>query len=253
MSAEVWSIINATPDSFFEGSRVSSAIEAVRRAAMSLEQGATVLDIGAMSTRPGFAKVSAAEEFSRLECVMGSIKEAMPTASLSVDTYRAEVVRMTYAKFGRFTVNDIAAGEWDKEMLETVARLELPYVMMSQDGTIQAMVTFFKGAIARAEKAGIHQIVIDPGFGFGKSLEQNFEILKHLDQLKQFGRKILVGISRKSMIFKTLGTTPELSLEGTTALHFECLRQGADILRVHDTLAATHTIKLYEAYTSNDR
>lgn len=253
MSAEVWSIINATPDSFFEGSRSPDAELATQRASEAIRDGAAVLDIGAMSTRPGFTPISAEQEFVRLDRAMGAIRAVLPEAYLSVDTYRAEIVERAHDKFGRFTVNDIAGGELDQNMFDTVAGLALPYVMMSQQDTIEAMVAFFERAITRAENAGIKDIIIDPGFGFGKSLAQNFQILHNIGKLKQFGRKILVGISRKSMIFKTLDTTPELSLQGTTALHFECLVQGADILRVHDTLAATQTIKLYEAYIGNNR
>lgn len=248
MRHEVWTIINATPDSFFEGSRAQSDSQVAQRALEAMAEGASTLDIGGMSTRPGFQDVDPLIEKERLVGAILAIKRVLPEARISIDTFRSEVVESLYETFGKFTVNDISGGQADKNMFETVARLDLPYVMMSQDPTIDTMLDFFEKNIQKAERAGIQDIILDPGFGFGKSLEQNFQVLAGMNRLKQFGLPILVGISRKGMIWRTLGLDPGQALNGTTALHFELLGQGADILRVHDTKPAWETIKLYETY-----
>lgn len=248
MKHEVWTIINATPDSFFEGSRAQSDSQVALRAIQTMAEGASVLDIGGMSTRPGFQDVDPLIEKERLVGALLAIKRVLPEVRISIDTFRSEIVESLYSTFGKFTVNDISGGQADTKMIDTVGRLNLPYVMMSQDPTIDTMLDFFEKNIQKAERAGIKDITLDPGFGFGKSLEQNFQILAGMNRLKQFGLPILVGISRKGMIWRTLGLDPGQALNGTTALHFELLSQGADILRVHDTKPARETIKLYETY-----
>ena len=237
---EVWTILNATPDSFYAASRVdASSVEAAARCALA--EGAAVLDVGGMSTRPGHAQISADEEFSRLDAVL----EQLQGVPLSVDTYRGEAVEQLHEKYGSFVVNDVAGGA-----LQAAAALNLPYVCMSNDGTIDQMLHFFdKQLNALAQQGHTAEAILDPGFGFGKTAEQNFSILSQLSTLKKrFGKRILVGLSRKRMVWQTVGTTPDGALVGTSALHFEALKQGADILRVHDTAAAVQTIKLYEAY-----
>lgn len=253
MTRQVWAIINVTPDSFFEASRVAGEKQIVEKASLALEQGAAVLDIGGMSTRPGHLPIEPHEEFQRLDTAMGIIKSHLGHASLSVDTYRSDIVAKLYDKYGDFIVNDISGGLYDANMLKTVGQLRLQYVMMSHDPTIEAMSHFFAQNIAKAEQCGIKTIMIDPGFGFGKSIDQNFTVLGNMDELKKFNKPIFVGISRKSMIFKTVNTTAEEALHGTTALHFESLARGARILRVHDTLPAIQTIKLYETYINNNQ
>lgn len=251
--AEVWTIINATPDSFYGGSRAAGDDDIRRRIETSIKEGASTVDIGAMSTRPGFDDISAHEEFERLRPALRVVREHFPAVNVSIDTFRSEVARRAVAEFGTFktlTINDISGGQDDPMMMQTVGELGLGYVMMSRHDTIEHIEQFFEQQIAAAQKANITQIIIDPGFGFGKSLEQNFEVLANMERLKKFDLPVLIGISRKSMIFKTLEITPDEALNGTTALHFEALMRGADIIRAHDTIYAAQTIKLYETYTA---
>ncbi len=250
--AEVWTIINATPDSFFEGSRANSDKEIIEAATKAIEEGASRLDIGGLSTRPGHTIIDEQEELKRLENAIGIIKSEFPDFPLSVDTFRASVVERLYDSFGEFVVNDIEGGINDPEMLDTVARLGLKYVMMSNDATIESMEQFFECQIGVAVAKGVKDIVIDPGFGFGKTVEQNFSVLCGLETLKRFGLPIFVGVSRKSMIWRTLNITPNDALNGTTTLNFACLERGATILRVHDTKEAVEAIKLYNALLTHN-
>ncbi|MFI3305740.1 MAG: dihydropteroate synthase [Rikenellaceae bacterium] len=258
----VMTILNVTPDSFFKGSRTAER-EAIRsRAKGAIEEGATIIDIGGYSSRPGAADVSTEEEWRRVELGFEVVRELSHDVVVSVDTFRAEIVRRAAERFGEFIVNDITAGEGDTDMFATVAKYRLPYIAMHMRGTPQDMQrqTEYRDVVAEVteylqrrvelmKQAGIEQIILDPGFGFAKSLEQNYELLAGMGRIVELGLPTLVGISRKSMIYRALDTTPAEALTGTIALNWEALRQGATILRVHDTREAVETIKLYELYT----
>lgn len=262
--AEIMGIINLTEDSFYAASRVR-AEDAVERAGTMLQQGADILDLGACSTRPGSRQPSEKEEWSRLEPALKAIKKAFPETRLSVDTYWAGIVERVYDSIGPFMVNDISAGQLDSEMLPVVGRLGLPYVAMHMRGTPETMQgltsyadivedvkTYFTEFEKKADENGIKDWILDPGFGFAKTIEQNYQLLAHLDRLKETGRQILVGVSRKSMIYKLLGITPEAALAPTQVVHYIALEKGADILRVHDVAEAVQTVRLYSTiYTSS--
>ena len=253
-------IVNATPDSFYAGSRAQGAA-AAERARKLLEEGADVIDLGAASTRPGSVQPTLEEEWLRLEpalkALAGSTGEAAFPA-LSIDTNRSEIVRRTYDTVGAFMVNDISAGHLDPEMLETVGRLGLPYVAMHMRGTPETMQQFtqytdivadildyFRDFAARAENAGIQEWILDPGFGFSKTVEQNYELLRRLEELQAAGRPILAGLSRKSMVYKVLGITPEEAMPATQVVQMAALERGATWLRVHDVAAAVQTARIY--------
>ena len=259
----VMAIVNATPDSFYSLSRTQSHDAVAERVREAIAEGAAIIDIGGYSSRPDADDVAVEEEWSRVEMALKATREVSSEVAISVDTFRAEVVRRAVAQFGNIIVNDITAGGGDSEMLATVAELGIPYIAMHMRGTPQTMqqqteytdvtadVVVELGARLKAiEKAGIDlkRVALDPGFGFAKSTEQNFELLAGLNKLKELGQPLLVGVSRKSMIYKTLGITPEESLAATQAVHWEALRQGATLLRVHDVREAVETIKLYEKY-----
>ena len=259
----VMAIVNATPDSFYASSRTQSHDAVAERVREVIAEGATIVDIGGYSSRPDATDVSVEEEWSRVEMALTATREASSEVAISVDTSRAEIVRRAVAQFGEVIVNDITGGEGDSEMLATVAELGVPYIAMHMRGTPQTMQKQTEYADVTAdvmaelgerlkaiEKAGIElrKVALDPGFGFAKTTEQNFELLAGLHRLKELGQPLLVGVSRKSMIYKTLGITPEESLSATQAVHWEALRQGATLLRVHDVKEAVETIKLYEKY-----
>lgn len=261
----VMSIINITQDSFYSGSRNRTAEQILRSAQTALEQGSSIIDIGGYSSRPGAKEVPIEEEFARLDMAMAVIRAELPDFPISVDTFRSEIVEKLYDKYGDFIVNDISASELDRQMIPTVGRLSLPYIAMHMRGTpttmqsvnyyddmLAEMILYFANKIEQAQTAGIKDLIIDPGFGFAKNVEQNFELLSMMSRLKVVGKPILAGLSRKSMIWRTLETTPEQALNGTTALNWEALRQGADILRVHDTAEAVQTIKLYTKFRENN-
>ncbi len=262
--AEIMGIINFTADSFYGPSRTVAA-EAAERAGSMLAEGADILDLGACSTRPGSAQPSAEEEWSRLEPGLKAIRKAFPEAQISVDTYRADVVWKAYEAIGPFLVNDISAGKLDAQMLPLVGRLGLPYVAMHMRGTpedmqnrtgyqdITAEVTaYFEDFAEKAAQYGIQDWILDPGFGFAKTVEQNYELLRNLDRFTALGRPVLVGLSRKSMVYKPLGITPEEALAPTQVLQFAALERGAHILRVHDVAEAVRTARLYSTmYTSS--
>ena len=256
-------IVNATPDSFYSLSRTQSHDAVAERVREAIAEGAAIIDIGGYSSRPDADDVAVEEEWSRVEMALKATREVSSEVAISVDTFRAEVVRRAVVQFGNIIVNDITAGGGDSEMLATVAELGIPYIAMHMRGTPQTMqqqteytdvtadVVVELGARLKAiEKAGIDlkRVALDPGFGFAKTTEQNFELLAGLNKLKELGQPLLVGVSRKSMIYKTLGITPEESLAATQAVHWEALRQGATLLRVHDVREAVETIKLYEKY-----
>ena len=257
----VMAIVNVTPDSFFAGSRNTSEAEVRRCVETALSEGAGILDVGGYSSRPGAAEVSPHEEFERAALGLRIVREIDRDIPVSIDTFRAEVVERIVEAFGPVIVNDISAGVLDPRMIPAVARLRLPYIAMHMRGTPATMqqctgyddvaaevLRYFSRKVDEWTAAGIDDLVIDPGFGFAKTVEQNFELLGRLSDLRIVGRPVLAGVSRKTMIWKTLGVTPSDALTGTTALHWECLRQGAAILRVHDVREAVEVIKLYDAF-----
>lgn len=259
----VMGIVNVTPDSFFSGSRNTTEEQVHARVAAALEEGAAMLDVGGYSSRPGAADVSAEEEFERVALGVGIVRKLSPTLPVSIDTFRAEVAARIVERFGAVIVNDISAGELDPEMIPTVARLRVPYIAMHMRGTPSTMqqmtdyddvtaevVRYFSHKTDELVRAGVNDVILDPGFGFAKSVEQNFSLLSRLAELRLLGRPLLAGVSRKTMIWKTLGVTPEEALNGTTALNWECLRQGASILRVHDVREAVEVVKLFKAVTN---
>lgn len=240
-------ILNCTPDSFFSGSRKQTEEEIRQRALEIVAEGGDIIDVGACSTRPGCVLATEAEEMERLRFALPIIKEAVPDVPLSVDTFRASVARMCVEEFGDMIINDVSEGE-DAEMFSTVAELGVPYILMSTKGTIRDMALSFAEKVQQLRDLGQKDIILDPGFGFGKTLQQNFEVLRDIDFLREFNLPILVGISRKSMIFKTLNSTPEESLNGTTVINTIALTKGAaDILRVHDVKAAKEAVQLVAA------
>ena len=256
----VMGIINATPDSFYGDSRQQNNDAVLKKAEQMLKEGATILDIGGQSTRPGSENLTADEELKRVIAPIEAIKANFPEAFISIDTYYSLVAKETVAA-GASIVNDISAGSMDSEMISTVASLNVPYVLMHMQGTPQTMqhepvyenvtreiLDFFIKKADEFKKAGIKDIIIDPGFGFGKTIQHNFELLRNLSVFKMLNCPILLGISRKSFIYKTLNVSVEDSLNGTTALHSAGLLNGATILRVHDVKEAIETIKLISAY-----
>ena len=255
---KVMGILNVTPDSFYGASRMVSDDEIAARTAQILDEGASIIDIGAYSSRHGAADVPEEEEMRRLRRGLSIIRRIDPDAVVSVDTFRADVARMCVEEFGVAIINDISAGELDPEMFRTVASLGVPYIMMHMRGTPQNMqdaptygnlmkdmLMYFADRIQRMRDMGQKDIIVDPGFGFGKTLEHNYELFKHLEDFKIFGLPLLVGISRKSMIYKLLDTTPEHALNGTTVLNTIALQKGANILRVHDIKACAEAIKIF--------
>ena len=257
---DIMGIVNLTDDSYYAASRCGCVDAALERVGVMLAEGASIIDIGACSTRPGAFPVGAAEEWKRLEPVLKSVREAYPEARISVDTYWSEVVARAYDAIGDFVVNDISAGEDDREMLPTVGRLGLTYIAMHKRGTPATMqsltgyddvmaelTAYFSDFLQNADRYGIRDWILDPGFGFAKTIAQNYEILSGLHAFKAFGRPILVGVSRKSMIYKYLNISPEESLSATQVLHLKALQEGADILRVHDVAEAARTVSLYNA------
>lgn len=257
----VMAILNVTPDSFFTGSRVKDADDLRRRVDGALEAGAALLDLGGYSSRPGAEEVTESEELKRLSGAMAVVRKEYPDAVLSVDTFRSGVVKALVREFGPFVVNDISAGELDAEMFGTVAEYGLPYVIMHMRGSVQGMMRetdygdvveellrYFVPKLGRLAGLGAADVMVDPGFGFSKDVRTNFELLKRLNELRVLDRPLLAGLSRKTMIWKTLGVTPAGALNGTTALHWEALRQGASVLRAHDVREAVETLRLYRAW-----
>lgn len=258
----VMGILNATPDSFYTGQLNDGIAQMTKMALDMLAAGASIIDVGGQSTRPGSERVDANKEWERIERVIQEILLAQPTAIVSVDTYHSSVARKA-VEAGATIINDVSAGEMDKDMIDTVASLRIPYICMHMKGTPQNMqslavyddllaeiLDYFILKIQRCTEAGIHDIILDPGFGFAKNIQQNFLLLKKLAALKILGKPILAGLSRKSTIYKTLGITPEDALNGTTVLNSIALLNGANILRVHDVKEAKETIQLIEAYQS---
>lgn len=262
---KVMGILNATPDSFFAGSRKQTERELMERVQQILSEGGSIIDVGAYSTRPGAAVVSAEEEWQRLEQALRIVHREAPEAILSVDTFRADIARRCVETFGVSIVNDISGGDADAQMFDTVADLRVPYVLMHCQGTPQTMqqaptyknvtaevVTDLSRKVRQLRQRGARDIIIDPGFGFGKTLEHNYTLLRQLEDFRIFDLPLLVGISRKSMITRPLDITADEALNGTTALNAFALMKGANILRVHDVKAATEVVKLYSLLSSHD-
>lgn len=249
-------ILNVAPDSFYDGGNYLTVSGQLKRAEKMLAEGAAVIDIGAVSTRPGAPGVDQNEELNRLLPAINAIRHHFPGCFISVDTYRPQVARIM-ADHGADIINDIYGGRYDPEMIRTVAGLNIPYILMHMKGKPETMqdnpvytdvvaeiAYFFEQQVARCREAGIKQVIIDPGFGFGKTVGHNFVLLSRLDAFRSLGTPILAGLSRKSMINKTLDIKPGEALNGTTVLNTIALLKGADILRVHDVQAAVEAITL---------
>ena len=258
---QVMTIINVTDDSFFEGSRTVDERSIVARAEQAVAEGATILDIGGYSSRPGAAELSVEDEWQRVRLGLRAVR-SVSDIPVSVDTFRSEVACRAVEEFGELIINDISAGELDANMVDVVAKYDLPYVAMHMRGTPQTMQSrtdyaqdiasevcqYFERRVEELRQRGVSKIILDPGFGFAKTLEQNYELLGGLNRLTAMGYPVLVGVSRKSMIYKLLGVTSAEALNGTTALHWEALRQGAAILRVHDTREAVEVVRIFNKY-----
>lgn len=260
----VMGILNVTPDSFYAGSRTQTEAEIVRRVKQIVSEGAAIIDIGAYSSRSNADNVSAREEMERLRMGLKILFEIQPDAVVSVDTFRADVARMCVEEYGVAIINDIAAGEMDANMFHTVAALNVPYIMMHMQGTPQSMqqhphydnllkevFLYFARKMQQLRDLGVKDIILDPGFGFGKTMEHNYELLSHLEEFRIFELPLLVGVSRKSMIYRLLDITPQEALNGTTVLDTICLLKGADILRVHDVKEAVETVRIVQAMRNN--
>jgi dihydropteroate synthase len=257
----IMGIINLTPDSFYEGSRFKSEKQVLIQCETILKDGGKIIDIGAYSSRPGADNLSIQEEKSRLTKVLGKIRKEFPGVIISVDTFRSEIALTVVNDYEVDMINDISAGTLDHKMIETIAALKIPYVLMHLKGSPQTMqqhtdynhlihdiILFLTEKINTLHQLGIADIIIDPGFGFAKNITQNYHLLANLHQFNSLNLPLLVGLSRKSMIYKLLNISAVESLNGTTALHTIALLQGADILRVHDVKEASETIRLVQEY-----
>ena len=257
---QVMGIINVTPDSFYAGSRTQTEMALARRVEQVVAEGASILDIGGYSSRPGAADVSPEEEMARLRRGLEVIRRVHPEAVVSVDTFRASVARQCVEEYGVALINDISGGEMDAEMFPTVAALGVPYILMHMQGTPQTMqqaphydhllrdvFLYFARKVQQLRDLGAKDIILDPGFGFGKTMEDNYALLAHFDEFGIFGLPLLVGVSRKSMITRLLGITPDDALNGTTVINTLCLTKGAHILRVHDVRQAVEAVRLVQA------
>ena len=260
---QIMAIVNVTNDSFFDGGRFTGEDAIAARVSQVVDEGAAIVDIGGYSSRPNATDVSIEEEWLRVKCGLSVVRRLAEGVAVSIDTFRAEVARRAVEEFGEVIINDISAGEIDPDIIDVVAKYRLPYVAMHMRGTPQTMLSmtdyprgvteevcdYFQERVAYLRERGVEQIVLDPGFGFAKTTEQNYELLAGLNRLCDLGYPVLAGLSRKSMIYKVLDVTPAEALNGTTALNWEALRQGATILRVHDVREAAETVKLFEAYS----
>ena len=254
---QVMGILNVTPDSFYAGSHGVTEGYIIDRIHQIMNEGASIIDIGACSTRPGADQVSAEEEMSRMRMGLELIRKHRPDAIVSVDTYRADVAKMCVEEYGAAIINDISAGQMDKDMFTTIARLGIPYIIMHMKGTpkdmqvnpeydhfLKEVFYYFSEKVQKLRDLGVKDIIIDPGFGFGKTLEHNYELMNHLEEFSLFELPLLVGVSRKSMIYKLLDITPQEALNGTTVLNTIALLKGANILRVHDVKEAVETVRI---------
>jgi len=253
----VMGILNVTPDSFYADSRKQTEVAIEERIQAILSEGGRIIDLGGYSSRPDAAEVSPEEEMKRLAFALKILNTHYPDVTLSVDTFRADVARRCVEEYGVAIINDISGGELDADMFGTVARLHVPYIMMHMRGTPQTkqqhtdyadimeeIMLYFARKVRQLRLLGVNDIILDPGFGFSKTVDQNYTLMGHLREFKDFGLPLLVGVSRKSMIYKYLGGTPADSLNGTTVLNTIALLNGTDILRVHDVKAAVEAVKL---------
>lgn len=256
-SPKVMGILNLTPDSFFDGGKYQQETEILKRVEVMLTEGADFVDIGAYSSKPNAKFVSEEEELNRLIPLLKSVLKEFPNTIISVDTFRSEIAKASIEN-GAAMINDISAGSLDDKMMGTVAKFQVPYIMMHMKGTPQTMMNltkyddivkemlfYFSEKIAQARSFGINDLIIDPGFGFAKTVEQNYEVMQKLQLFESLELPILAGVSRKSMIYKPLESTPEKALNGTTALNMIALTKGASILRVHDVKEAVECVKLF--------
>ena len=256
---QVMGILNVTPDSIYSDSRMQTEKDIADRAQQIIDEGASIIDIGGYSSRPNAEHISAEEEMNRLRTGLEILNRNHPDAVISVDTFRAEVAEQCVKEYGVAMINDISAGEMDNRMFATVAELGVPYIMMHMQGTPQNMQNephygnlmkevflYFATKVQQLRDLGVKDIILDPGFGFGKTLEHNYELMAHLDEFSVFELPLLVGVSRKSMIYKLLGGTPQDSLNGTTVLDTVALMKGAHILRVHDVREAVEAVRMTE-------
>ncbi|NCO54492.1 MAG: dihydropteroate synthase [Bacteroidetes bacterium CG02_land_8_20_14_3_00_31_25] len=254
-------ILNITPDSFYDGGKYKNESDIICHVENMLSDGATIIDVGAVSTRPNAVKITKEEEINRIKPVMLILSKKFPNAWFSVDTYRSEIAKMAVEEFGFGMVNDISAGNFDKKMFSEIAKLNIPYIIMHIQGTpinmqtnptynnvTQDIIFYFSKIINTLKQIGVNDILIDPGFGFGKTIENNYTLLKELKAFEILELPIVVGISRKSMIYKLLKTTPEYALNGTISANTLALLNGADILRVHDVKETVEAIKIFNMY-----
>lgn len=253
----VMGIINVTPDSFFDGGKYKTEKKIIKRAEDILEQGGSIIDIGAVTTKPGADGISTKEELDRLLPAVKAVKKAFPEAFISIDTYRSWVALKVMEDCGPCIVNDVSGGNFDVHMFDTIGKLGVPYILMHIQGTplkmqenpvyddiIRDISMFFTDTVKKLNKAGVKDVIIDPGFGFGKTLAHNYELMNRLDSFKVFQLPVMVGISRKSMIYKLLNTKPEDALNGTSIANTLALMGGADILRVHDVREAVEAVRI---------
>lgn len=258
---KIMAILNITPDSFYDGGKHASLKDIKAHVHQMIEDGADIIDVGAYSSRPGAKDVSAEEELERLNPVLEMLRKDFYKLIISVDTFRSDVAQRVVEDFQVDIINDISAGDLDEEMFQTIAQLQVPYIMMHMQGTpqnmqnnpqyknvVQEIMKYFSKKIDALKLLGVNDVIIDPGFGFGKSVDHNFQLLKHLSDFKLFELPVLVGVSRKSMINKVLEVSPDKALNGTTVVHTMALLNGANILRVHDVKEAKEAILLTSKY-----
>lgn len=260
----IMGILNVTPDSFYASSRQQTEQDIARRADQIVAEGADLIDIGAYSSRSNADHISPEEEMQRLRRGLEIVRRRHPDCPVSVDTFRADVARMCVEEYGATMINDIAAGEMDERMFATVAQLQVPYIIMHMQGTPQNMQAhphydnllkevflYFSQKVQQLRDLGVKDIILDPGFGFGKTLAHNYQLMNHLEEFHLFELPLLVGVSRKSMIYRLLGGTPDDALNGTTVLHTLSLMKGAHILLVHDVKAAVETVRIVQTLKAN--
>ena len=263
-ASHTMAIVNVTPDSFYSGSRTTAMADIVARVREAIEEGATIIDIGGYSSRPNAEDVSVEQEWERVRMGLEAVQSVEQGVVVSIDSFRSEVIRRAVEEFGDVIVNDISAGEQDDKMLDVVAQYNLPYVAMHMRGTpktmqsltdyeggvVSGVVEYFKRRVEEIMARGVkrEKIVLDPGFGFAKSVEQNYQLLRGMDALRELGFPLLIGVSRKSMIYKPLGITPEESLPGSLALAWEVMRSGDAIMRVHDVRESVQIMRLAKTY-----
>ncbi len=263
-SPKVMGILNITPDSFFDGGKYLEQTSIIQRVEDMLSDGADIIDIGAYSSRPGAAHISSQEEKQRLASALDIIRKELPEVIISVDTFRAEIAEFVVRNYAVDIINDISAGEMDAKMFDTVEALNVPYIMMHMKGTPQDMqndpdykydvvyeiIDYFSKKVEELKQRGVHDIIIDPGFGFGKTLDHNYELLKRMKELQIFELPLLIGLSRKSMIYNLFDSSPQQALNGTSILNMVSLQNGASIIRVHDVKEARECVTLYNKLQS---